>query len=177
MYPLITWCLLCPVQTIFIIAVCNNQLLDWIENELIWILSFVPGLSSILPELIAKLNAVKAKYLKAPSHVATSAKVLFAVILHSSENSINLSAWACLLKSIVHIQLMLLFLLFSFTSQLQAKKWDFSVSSIWNTIVWLMIMNFSIKIMTSTAQSYLKKQQDKELAALTNKVPASACSN
>lgn len=69
----ITWCLLCPpVQTIFIIAVCNNQLLDWIENELIWILSFVPGFSSVLPGVIAKLNAVKAKYLKAPSHAMTA---------------------------------------------------------------------------------------------------------
>ncbi|CAK9329084.1 unnamed protein product [Citrullus colocynthis] len=121
------------IQTIFIITVCNNQLLDWIENELIWILSFVPGFSSALPGVIAKLNAVKAKYLKAPSHVMTANP--------------------------------------------KAKKWDFSVSSIWNTIVWLMIMNFSIKIMTSTAQRYLKKQQDKELAALTNKVPALACSN
>ncbi|XP_038874615.1 vacuole membrane protein KMS1 [Benincasa hispida] len=121
------------IQTVFIIAVCNNQLLDWIENELIWILSFVPGFSSILPGLIAKLNAVKAKYLKAPSHVTIANP--------------------------------------------KAKKWDFSVSSIWNTIVWLMIMNFSIKIMTSTAQRYLKKQQDKELAALTDKVPASAFSN
>ncbi|XP_023514623.1 vacuole membrane protein KMS1-like isoform X3 [Cucurbita pepo subsp. pepo] len=120
------------IQTIFIIAVCNNQLLDWIENELLWILSFVPGFSSILPGLVAKLNAVKSKYLKAPSQVAANAK---------------------------------------------AKKWDFSVSSIWNTIVWLMIMNFSIKIMTSTAQRYLKKQQDEELAAMTDKVSASACSN
>lgn len=64
------------VQTIFIIAVCNNQLLDWIENELLWILSFVPGFSSILPGLVAKLNAVKSKYLKAPSQVAANAKVL-----------------------------------------------------------------------------------------------------
>ncbi|XP_023000445.1 vacuole membrane protein KMS1-like [Cucurbita maxima] len=120
------------IQTIFIIAVCNNQLLYWIENELLWILSFVPGFSSILPGLVAKLNAVKSKYLKAPSQVAANAK---------------------------------------------AKKWDFSVSSIWNTIVWLMIMNFSIKIMTSTAQRYLKKQQDEELAAMTDKVSASACSN
>ncbi|KAG7026241.1 Vacuole membrane protein KMS1 [Cucurbita argyrosperma subsp. argyrosperma] len=120
------------IQTIFIIAVCNNQLLDWIENELLWILSFVPGFSSILPGLVAKLNAVKSKYLKAPSQVAANAK---------------------------------------------ANKWDFSVSSIWNTIVWLMIMNFSIKIMTSTAQRYLKKQQDEELAAMTDKVSASACSN
>lgn len=60
------------MQTIFIIAVCNNQLLDWIENELIWILSFVPGFSSVLPGVIAKLNAVKAKYLKAPSHAMTA---------------------------------------------------------------------------------------------------------
>ncbi|XP_023006134.1 vacuole membrane protein KMS1-like [Cucurbita maxima] len=119
------------IQTIFIIAVCNNQLLDWIENELIWILSFVPGFSSVLPELISKLNAIKAKYLKAPSHAATNVKA----------------------------------------------KWDFSVSSIWNTIVWLMIMNFFVKIMTSTAQRYLKQQQDEELTALTNKVPALACSN
>lgn len=75
LHPLRSLCLSCPVQTIFIIAVCNNQLLDWIENELIWILSFVPGFSSVLPELISKLNAIKAKYLKAPSHAATNVKV------------------------------------------------------------------------------------------------------
>lgn len=79
----ITLFLLCPVQTIFIIAVCNNQLLDWIENELIWILSFVPGFSSVLPGLIAKLNAIKAKYLKAPSQaMTTNPKVSLEKIYH-----------------------------------------------------------------------------------------------
>lgn len=46
----------------------------------------------------------------------------------------------------------------------QAKKWDFSVATLWNTVVWLMLMNFFVKIVNSTAQSYLKKQQEKELA-------------
>lgn len=51
----------------------------------------------------------------------------------------------------------------------QVNKWDLSFASIWNTVVWLMLMNFFVKIVTSTAQSYLKKQQEKDLAALNLK--------
>ncbi|KAK8703826.1 hypothetical protein V6N13_047471 [Hibiscus sabdariffa] len=106
------------IQTVFIISVCNNQLLDWIENELIWVLSLVPGFGSFLPALTAKLHSVKEKYLTAPPPVPSNIK----------------------------------------------EKWDFSFTSIWNTIVWLMLMNFFVKIVNATAQRYLKKQQDKQLA-------------
>lgn len=34
---------------------------------------------------------------------------------------------------------------------------------VWNTIVWLMLVNFFAKIVTSTAQNYLRKQQELEL--------------
>ena len=51
---------------------------------------------------------------------------------------------------------------------LQEKKWDFSFASVWNTVVWLMLMNFFVKIINATAQSYLKTQQERELAAPTN---------
>ncbi|KAB1214206.1 hypothetical protein CJ030_MR5G023119 [Morella rubra] len=113
------------LQTVFIISVCNNQLLNWIENELIMMLSLVPGLSSVLTGLVAKINAVKDNFLNAPPPVASNIKV---------------------------------------------KKWDFSFGSLWNTVVWLMLMNFFVKIVTSTAQSYLRKQQENEVAAvLTNK--------
>ncbi|MBA0797570.1 hypothetical protein Gohar_008254, partial [Gossypium harknessii] len=108
------------IQTVFIISVCNNQLLDWIENELIWILSFIPGFDSYLPTLTAKLHSVKEKYLGAPPPVPSNIK----------------------------------------------DKWDFSFASIWNTIVWLMLMNFFVKIVNATAQRYLKKQQDKSLAEI-----------
>ncbi|XWS13622.1 hypothetical protein CRYUN_Cryun36dG0053500 [Craigia yunnanensis] len=106
------------IQTVFIISVCNNQLLDWIENELIWVLSLIPGFDSFLPTLIAKLHAVKEKYLAAPRPVPSNIK----------------------------------------------GKWDFSFASIWNTVVWLMLLNFFVKIVNATAQRYLKKQQDKQLA-------------
>ncbi|GFY85083.1 SNARE associated Golgi protein family [Actinidia rufa] len=109
-------------STVFIICVCNNQLLDWIENELIWVLSFIPGLTSVLPNLVSKLHAMRAKYM------ATSA----------------------LMPSNIK----------------KVKNWDLSFTSIWNTIVWLMILNFFVKIVTSTAQRYLKKQQEKELASM-----------
>jgi Gpi18-like mannosyltransferase len=59
--------------------------------------------------------------------------------------------------------------LFHIYHHLQGKKWDFSFTSIWNTVVWLMLMNFFVKIVNSTAQTYLKKQQESELAALTKK--------
>ncbi|KAF9618794.1 hypothetical protein IFM89_002662 [Coptis chinensis] len=122
------------IQTVFIISVCNNQLLGWMENEMIWVLGFVPGLSSILPSLIAKLHMVKEKYLttQSPSPVPSDVKV---------------------------------------------KSWDLSFASIWNTIVWLMLINFFIKIVSATAQRYLKKQQDKELRALTDSLSASQQSN
>ncbi|KAI4317796.1 hypothetical protein L6164_025637 [Bauhinia variegata] len=114
------------IQTLFIISVCNNQLLHWIENEFIWVLSLIPGFDSILPSVIAKLHAAKEKYLKASS----------------------------------------------VSPNIQGTKWDFSFSSIWNTVVWLMLMNFFVKIVNATAQRYLKKQQDTELAALTQRPPS-----
>ncbi|XVE81592.1 hypothetical protein DITRI_Ditri15bG0077100 [Diplodiscus trichospermus] len=106
------------IQTVFIISVCNNQLLDWIENELIWVLSLIPGFDSFLPTLTAKLHAVQEKYLTAPGPVPSNIK----------------------------------------------GKWDFSFASIWSTVVWLMLINFFVKIVNATAMRYLKKQQDKQLA-------------
>lgn len=117
------------IQTAFIISVCNNQLLSWIENELIWILSLIPGFASVLPNLIAKLNAVKDKYMKSSFPGASNTK----------EN-----------------------------------KWDFSLTSAWNTIVWLMLMNFFVKFVNSTAQSYLKTQLENEVAELSKKSSTSA---
>ncbi|XP_073301131.1 vacuole membrane protein KMS1-like isoform X2 [Primulina huaijiensis] len=114
------------IQTVFIISVCNNQLLDWIENELIWVLSLIPGFNSISPDLTAKLHSMKAKYLATKPHVP---------------------------------------------SNIELKKWDFSLAFIWNTVVWFMLMNFFVKIVNATAQRYLKKQQDEEIAALRNKSP------
>lgn len=114
------------IQTLFIIAVCNNQLLHWVENELIWVLSFIPGFDSILSNLIPKLHSMKDKYLAAKPNVPADT---------------------------------------------QGKKWDFSLAFIWNTVVWIMLMNFFVKIVNSTAQRYLRKQQDKEIAALKNKTP------
>ncbi|KAL6495107.1 meiotic spindle pole body protein Kms1 [Orobanche gracilis] len=62
------------IQTVFIISVCNNQLLYWIENELIWVLSFVPGFYSILSSLIPKLHSMKDKYLATKAHVPANLK-------------------------------------------------------------------------------------------------------
>ncbi|XP_073128492.1 vacuole membrane protein KMS1-like isoform X2 [Henckelia pumila] len=56
------------IQTLLIISVCNNQLLDWIENELIWVLSLVPGFDSILPNIVASLHSMKDKYLATKPH-------------------------------------------------------------------------------------------------------------
>jgi membrane protein YqaA with SNARE-associated domain len=113
------------IQTVFIISVCNNQLLHWIENELIWVLSLIPGFSSVLPDLVAKLHKMRDKYMVNTPPVPSNIKV---------------------------------------------NKWDLSFTSIWNGIVWLMILNFFSKIVSATAQSYLKKQQEKELASLKIKL-------
>ncbi|KMT04946.1 hypothetical protein BVRB_7g171120 [Beta vulgaris subsp. vulgaris] len=106
------------IQTFFIISVCNNQLLNWVENELIWVLSHIPGVASVLPTLIAKLHAAKDKYLVTAPPVAAN---------------------------------------------IQAKKWGLSFASIWNTVVWLVLLNFFFKIVNATAQNFLKKEQEKEL--------------
>eukprot|EP00268_Persea_americana_P054906 TRINITY_DN633_c1_g1_i6.p1 TRINITY_DN633_c1_g1~~TRINITY_DN633_c1_g1_i6.p1 ORF type:complete len:444 (-),score=54.58 TRINITY_DN633_c1_g1_i6:511-1842(-) len=113
------------IQTVFIISLLNNQLLEWIENELIWVLGHIPGLSSVLPSLIGSLHKIKEKYSKAPVPAPSSIK---------------------------------------------AKKWDLSFTTIWNAVIWLMLMNFFVKIASSTAQRYLKKQQQVEMATLTNRV-------
>ncbi|KAL4283403.1 hypothetical protein GQ457_16G028870 [Hibiscus cannabinus] len=106
------------IQMVFIICVCNNQLLDWMENELIRILGFIPGFNTFLPTLTTKLHAAKDKYLAAPRPLPSNVK----------------------------------------------GKWDFSFASIWNTVVWLMLMNFFVKIVNATAQSHLKKQLEKQVA-------------
>ncbi|KAG6431088.1 hypothetical protein SASPL_109163 [Salvia splendens] len=108
------------IQTVFIISVCNNQLLHWMENELLWLSSKIPGFSSVMPKLIANLHSVKYKYLSTKPEPPTSVK---------------------------------------------AAKWDFSLTSIWNTVVWIMLINFFVKIVNSTAQSHLKREQDQEIAA------------
>uniref|UniRef100_A0A7C9ACS1 Vacuole membrane protein KMS1 n=1 Tax=Opuntia streptacantha TaxID=393608 RepID=A0A7C9ACS1_OPUST len=116
------------IQTVFIISVCNNQLLDWVENELIWVLSHIPGVASVLPHLLTKLHAVKDKYLATATPVAPKAQV---------------------------------------------AKWGLSFSTIWNTVVWLVLVNFLFKIVNTTAQGFLKKEQEKEVNTLTNKSSSS----
>ncbi|PHT43153.1 28 kDa ribonucleoprotein, chloroplastic [Capsicum baccatum] len=49
------------------------------------------------------------------------------------------------------------------------NKWNFSLISVWNGVVTIMLLNFFVKIVTATIQQYLKKQQEEELAALKNK--------
>lgn len=100
------------MQTLLIISVCNNQLLNWIENG---------KFASTFPGVIANLHAVKDKYLKAPV-----------------------------------------------SPNVEGKNWGFSFASVWNTVVWLMLMNFFVKIVNSTAQGYLKKRQERELAAASS---------
>ncbi|XP_004247368.2 vacuole membrane protein KMS1 [Solanum lycopersicum] len=112
------------IQTVFIISVCNNQLLYWVETKMIRMLSFIPGLETMLPKIIAKLHSMKDKYMatKTPS-----------------------------------------------TSNIKVNKWDFSFASVWNGVVTIMLLNFFVKIVNATAQRYLKKQQEEELASLKNK--------
>ncbi|ONM37366.1 Vacuole membrane protein KMS1 [Zea mays] len=113
------------IQTLFIVSLCNNQLLYLIEKELIWIFGHVPGFSATLPSVIARLHAAKDKYLSPPAPVSPS-------------------------------------------SQMGEKQWNFSFTSVWNSIVWLVLLNFFIKIVTSTAQDYLKKQQDTEMELISD---------
>ncbi|KAK9048690.1 hypothetical protein SSX86_032344 [Deinandra increscens subsp. villosa] len=112
------------IQTVFVILVCNNQLLNWIESELIWTLSFIPGVASVLPGIVAKLHALKNKYMAAPLPESSTIKV---------------------------------------------ESWKFSFASVWNAVIWLMLLNFFSTIITSTAQSYLKNDQEREMSVMKKK--------
>ncbi|KAF7015194.1 unnamed protein product [Triticum aestivum] len=119
------------MQTTLVITLCNNQLLELVEERLVWVFSNSPGVSSILPSLVTKLKTAKDKFLMAS--VATSA-----------------------------------------SSAAKGKKWNLSFSLIWNTVVWLMVVNFIVQIITSTAQSYLKKQQELEISMKSSATMSSA---
>ncbi|WOL16919.1 hypothetical protein Cni_G25707 [Canna indica] len=123
------------IQAIFIISLCNNQLLEWVENKLILVLGLIPGFSSLLPELITKLHSVQDKFLSAP-----------------------VSAGPTL-------------------SEGMAKRWNLSFTLIWNSVIWLMLINFFMKIVEATAQRYLQKQQDLELSsmALASNLKSESC--
>lgn len=64
------------LQTVFIISVCNNQLLHWVETEFIRMLSFIPGLETMLPKIIAKLHSMKDKYMATKTPSASNIKVI-----------------------------------------------------------------------------------------------------
>ncbi|KAK4357186.1 hypothetical protein RND71_022796 [Anisodus tanguticus] len=63
------------IQTVFIISVCNNQLLYWVETELIRMLSFIPGLETMLPNIIVKLHSMKDKYMATKTPSTSNIKV------------------------------------------------------------------------------------------------------
>ncbi|WOK95478.1 hypothetical protein Cni_G04185 [Canna indica] len=116
------------IQTVFIISLCNNQLLEWVETELIWVLGLIPGFSSVLPNLIAKLQRVQKKYLSTPVPEPDLSEAL--------------------------------------SNRMVKKQWNLSFTTVWNSVIFLMLMNFFLKIVTATAKRYLKEQQEREL---TNK--------
>lgn len=65
---------------------------------------------------------------------------------------------------IIHSYCLIVMIFDFFMFSLQNEQFDLSFASIWNVVVWLMLMNFFIKIVNSTAQRHLKEQQQVELA-------------
>ncbi|XP_072989239.1 vacuole membrane protein KMS1-like [Typha latifolia] len=118
------------IQTVFIISLCNNQLLELIEEKLVLVFGNDSSFSAMLPIVIAKLDMVREKYLSAPAPASDS-------------------------------------------STMKGKQWNFSFTLIWNTFIWLTLMNFFAKIVTSTAQRYLKKRHDEELSNTLSKPKSS----
>ncbi|PAN14543.1 hypothetical protein PAHAL_2G418400 [Panicum hallii] len=53
-------------------------------------------------------------------------------------------------------------------------KWNLSFTLIWNTVMWLMAINFIIQIVTSTAQGYLRTQQALEISKKLLEIELSA---
>lgn len=129
-------------------------------------LSLIPGFASVLPKLVSKLNAMRDKYLApappVPNHLKVSVTMLgiFLNFLHAPDNHLLMLGFYLDCLHIVKIRD-------------QVKKWDLSFASIWNTVVWLMLVNFFFKIVTATAQSFLKKQHEEELLTLKKKMPES----
>eukprot|EP01018_Ginkgo_biloba_P017945 Gb_17299 [translate_table: standard] len=109
------------IQTVFIILVCNNQLVEWLESELIHVLHHIPALSRVLPHLMSKVHNAREKF-------------------H-------------------HRQVMP-------PRTSKAEQWNFSFAFLWNTFVWLMLMGFCAKIITGTAQGFLKERQKTDIDAL-----------
>lgn len=63
------------LQSIFVIALCNNQLLMLLENEFIWVLEHTPGLSLMVPSIITRLHKIKETYLSSQFSDASHVKV------------------------------------------------------------------------------------------------------
>ncbi|KAJ4844521.1 hypothetical protein Tsubulata_026039 [Turnera subulata] len=55
----------------------------------------------------------------------------------------------------------------------QVNKGSLFFASIWNTVICLMLLSFLFKIVTATAQGFLKEQQEKELTLASNSSSAS----
>lgn len=55
---------------------------------------------------------------------------------------------------------------------LYQASWNLSWSTMWATLVWLVLVHFFAKIVTATAQNYLLKQQEQEFATLAAKQSA-----
>ena len=86
------------LQTVFIISVCNSQLLDFIENELIRVLSFIPGVATILPNLIRKLHTIRDKYMSPSPPVSSNIKVIYthiSVISIPMHDALGLQQYFC----------------------------------------------------------------------------------
>ncbi|KAG0485512.1 hypothetical protein HPP92_009591 [Vanilla planifolia] len=109
------------IQTYFIISICNNQLLEWVENRLIRAFSLVPGLCSVLPAIVAKLHMVQEKYLSAPVPAPD-------------------------------------------LPERKTKWWNLSLTTAWNVVIWIVLLNFFVKIITDTARAYLRQQQELQLS-------------
>jgi len=50
----------------------------------------------------------------------------------------------------------------------KAEHWNFSFAFMWNTFIWLMLMGFFSKIITGTAQDFLKERHRIAINALTS---------
>ncbi|KAG0487266.1 hypothetical protein HPP92_009361 [Vanilla planifolia] len=109
------------IQTYFIISICNNQLLEWVENRLIRAFSLVPGLCSVLPAIVAKLHMVQEKYLSTPVPAPD-------------------------------------------LPERKTKWWNLSLTTAWNAVIWIVLLNFFVKIITDTARAYLRQQQELQLS-------------
>lgn len=102
------------LQTVFVILLCNNQLLEQLESRLRQAFRNIPAVYRFINHVFLQLAQTKQNY----------------------DNGVDTA---------------------------KASSWKLSFSSIWSTLIWIMLIGFLSSIINATAQSFLLEEQKREI--------------